>query len=109
MHRVALLEVETSALRKANEVLSKRRRAKKNRIRLGGSLTVQDAYDLLDQKDLDEQIKKEERQSRGLGGQAHRGPRRCGICGKPGHNARTCQKAEEISNVSDSEVSIVDA
>ncbi|KAJ6437534.1 hypothetical protein O9K51_09740 [Purpureocillium lavendulum] len=30
MHRVALLEAETSALRKANEALSKRRRAKKN-------------------------------------------------------------------------------
>jgi len=109
MHRVALLEAETSALRKANEALSKRRRAKKTRIRLGGSLTIQDAQDLLDQKDADEQVKKEAQRSRGLGGRAHGGPRCCGICGKPGHNARTCQKAEEISNVSNSEVSIVDS
>jgi hypothetical protein len=61
MHRVALLEAETSALRKANKALSKRRRAKKTRVRLSGSLTIQDAQDLLDQKDLDKQIKKEER------------------------------------------------
>ena len=41
MHEVALLRTEVSALRKANKELSKRRRAKKIRIRLGGSLTVQ--------------------------------------------------------------------
>ena len=69
---------------------------------------MQDAQGLLDQKDVDEQVKKEERQSRGLGGRAHRGPRCCSICGKPGHNVRTCQKAKEISNVSNFKVSIVD-
>jgi len=40
MHEVALLRIEVSALRKANEELSKRRRAKKTCLRLGGSLTV---------------------------------------------------------------------
>ena len=108
MHQVALLRAEVSSLRTANEALSKRRRAKKTRVRLGGSLTRQDAQDLLDQKDLDEQIGEEERNRRGREGAAHRKPQCCGICGKPGHNARTCQKAEEISNVSDSKVSIVD-
>ena len=100
MHRVALLEAETSTLRKANEALSKRRRGQRKRIQLGGSLTVQDVQDLLDQKDLDEQIKKEERQSGGRGGGSRRGVRRCGICGKPGHNARTCQNVTEEPNVS---------
>ena len=100
MHRVALLEAETSTLRKANEALNKRRRGQRKRIQLGGSLTVQDVQDLLDQKDLDEQIKKEERQSGGRGGGSRRGVRRCGICGKPGHNARTCQNVTEEPNVS---------
>ncbi len=45
MHQVALLLADVT-LRKANEALSKRRRAKKARVRLGGSLTVQDAHDL---------------------------------------------------------------
>jgi len=48
MHEMAFLRTEVSALRKANEGLSKRRRAKKTRVRLRGSLTVQDVQDLLD-------------------------------------------------------------
>jgi hypothetical protein len=50
MHRVAILESENASLRKANEALSKRRRAKTTRVQLGGSLAVQDAHNLLDQK-----------------------------------------------------------
>src|SRR5690606_20191066 len=50
MHEVALLRIEVSSLRKANEALSKRRRAKRTRVQLGGSLTVQAAQDLLAQK-----------------------------------------------------------
>jgi len=40
MHQVALLQLEVSSLRKANEVLSKRRRAKRTRVQLGGLLVV---------------------------------------------------------------------
>ena len=40
IYEVALLRTEVLVLRKANEGLSKRRRAKKTRIRLRGSLTV---------------------------------------------------------------------
>ena len=47
---MALLQSEVSSLRKANEALSKRRRAKKTRVQLGGSITVQEAQDLLDQR-----------------------------------------------------------
>jgi len=47
MHKVALLRSEVSSLRKANEALSKRQRAKRTRIQLGGLLTLQDAMDLL--------------------------------------------------------------
>ena len=50
MHQMALLTAEVSSLRKANEALSKRWRAKKIRVKLGGSLVVQDAKDQLDQK-----------------------------------------------------------
>jgi len=54
IYEVALLRAEVSALRKANKGLSKRRRAKKTHIRLGGSLTVQDARVLLDGKAVGE-------------------------------------------------------
>jgi len=62
MHEVALLRTEVYALHKANKELSKRRRAKKTRVRLGGSLTVQEAQDLLDQKAVGEQLAQETRQ-----------------------------------------------
>jgi len=107
MHEVALLRTEVSVLRKANEGLSKRRRAKKTRVRLGGSLTVQDAQDLLDQKAVGEQLAQETRQSGG----GVRGSRAkiqcCGVCGKPGHNARTCKEAAESSDSSVSDSVIV--
>lgn len=95
MHEVALLRAENSSLRKANEALSKRRRAKKTRVRLGGSLTIQDAQDSLDQKDVHGQIEQEMHQSSSRVGGARTNVRSCRICGKPGHNARTCQKAVE--------------
>jgi len=48
MYKVALLRTEVSTLQKANKGLRKRRRAKKTRVRLKGSLTVQEVQDLLD-------------------------------------------------------------
>jgi hypothetical protein len=109
MHQVALLRAENSSLHKANEALSKRRRAKKTRVRLGGSLTVQDAEDLLDQKAVDEQVMQENRQGGGRAGGARTKARCCGVCGKPGHNARTCQEAVESSDSATSDVIIVDS
>lgn len=53
MHQVTLLHVEVSILQGANEALSKRRRAKKTQVQLGGSLAVQDILNLLDQKVVD--------------------------------------------------------
>ena len=107
MHRVALLESEVSLLRKANEGLSKRRRAKKTRLRLGGSLSVQDAHNLLDQKAVGREGV-QETQSDGSGaGRVRTRVRCCGVCGKPGHNARTCQEAAEASDSAVSNVIIV--
>jgi hypothetical protein len=40
---MTLLSAEVRTLRAANEVLSKRRRAKKTRVRQGGALTIEDA------------------------------------------------------------------
>ena len=97
-HSVTLLTADNHSLRKANEALSKRRRAKKTRVRLGGALTVRDAQDLIAQKEVQEQIEHESRKNRGrqLEGCL---ARLCGNCKKPGHNARTCQKDENIIDV----------
>ena len=46
-HEMTLLAAEVRILRAANEALSKRRRAKKTRVRQGGALTVEDTQDIL--------------------------------------------------------------
>lgn len=97
MHRMALLQAEVTELREANTIISKCRRAKKTRVQLGGSLNIQDAGDLQDQRDVAQQVQQEMHGNGG--GLSCRQPRqrRCGICGKPGHNARTCQVEIESS------------
>ena len=46
-HELTLAQFELIALRKANEALSKRRRARKTRLRLRGTFTAGDAQDEL--------------------------------------------------------------
>ena len=107
MHQVALLRSENASLRKANEALSKRRRAKRTRVQLGGSLTVQDAQEVLGQGAVGgEGVQEMQPEGGGAGGGRTR-VRCCGVCGKPGHNARTCQEAAEVSDSAVSDVIIV--
>jgi hypothetical protein len=49
MHQLALLKAEKQNLRKANEELSRRRRAKTPRLRQGGSISIQEAQELRDE------------------------------------------------------------
>ena len=107
MHEVALLRSEVSSLRKANEALSKRRRAKRTHVQLGGLLMVQDAKDLLDQKAVVGEVAQEKEPDSGSAGGARTKVRCCGVCGKPGHNARTCQEAAEGSDSAVSDVIVV--
>ena len=58
-YEMTLLSAEVRSLRAANEALSKRRRAKKTRIRQGGALTVEDAQDVITQKDTEEQVRRD--------------------------------------------------
>ncbi|KID96092.1 transposase, partial [Metarhizium majus ARSEF 297] len=91
MHKMALLKAE-------NE---QRRRARRTRLRQGGSMTIDEGQALQDQNDVDEQITQEDRQTRRRKPRAEARGRRCGVCGKTGHNARTCQINVETSNEED--------
>ena len=51
-HELVLLREEVKDLRTANKVLSKRRRAKKIQLRQGGSLSMQEAEDLIDTREV---------------------------------------------------------
>ena len=106
---MALLTAEVSSLCKANEALSKRKKAKRTRVQLGGSLAIQDAKDLLGQKVVGGEGAQETQLGGGSAGGVCTRVRCCGVCGKPGHNARTCQKAAEASDSAVSDVIIVGA
>ena len=103
MHEVALLRAEVKTLREANSSLAKRRRANKTRVREGGTLSIGEGQDLLDQKDLDRQLGDETRASSSRARRAQPRERRCGTCGNTGHNARTCEIVVETSGDSDSD------
>jgi hypothetical protein len=91
MHQIALLRSENQILRQENEMLSRRRRTKKRRLREGGSLTLGEGQDLQSQSEVNVQLEEESRGSRGRRRKAETKQRRCGTCGKVGHNARRCQ------------------
>jgi DDE superfamily endonuclease/Tc5 transposase DNA-binding domain len=103
MHKFALLKAENQSLRQANEELSKRRRAKKIRLRQGGSLSQQEAQVLQDERDVEQQVKQEVRASSGRKPREETRARRCGNCNATGHNMRTCQIVVETSEEEDSE------
>ena len=89
-HELILLRAGNRELRAANEAQSKRRRAKKSRLQQGGSLSIQEAEDLVAEKKVGEQLNEEIRRGDRYVDRAEPRARRCGTCGKTGHNARTC-------------------
>jgi hypothetical protein len=95
-----LLAAEVRTLRKA---FSKRRRAKKTHVCQGGVLTIEDTLDILDQKDVDKQIRRDKRSEGGGQNIGQLTIRRCSTCREIGHNVRTCQEVRDISSSSDSE------
>jgi hypothetical protein len=97
MHELALLKTRVKDLEQANEILSRRQRAKRTRLQKGGAITVEKASQVIDQMDVDKQVVAESSKSGGQGRSAQPGVRRCSICGKGGHNAMTCQVVIETS------------
>ena len=60
-------------------------------------MTIQEASQVINQMDINTQLIAELSKSGGQGRSARPGVRRCGVYGKAGHNARTCQVVIEIS------------
>jgi hypothetical protein len=102
-HQLTLLAAENKCLREANEALSKRRRAKRTRLQDSGPLTGEEASQLLVEKGVVEQEGRDEGAGEGSSKRRKTGARLCGICRKPGHNARTCPEAVDVGSLSDSD------
>lgn len=97
MHQIALLKSEVQILREENERLSRRRRVKKKRLRQGGSLTVGQGQDTQGQNDFNVQLQEESRGNGRRKRKAETEQRRCGVCDRTRHNARSCQIEVEVS------------
>lgn len=98
-HQNTLLLAECHTHRRANEALSKRRRAKRTRVQHGGALVVEDAWDIVNQKEVDEQVQADKRAGSGATEAGRSTARHCSNCGKTGHNTRTCKVDAGISHV----------
>jgi len=103
MCQIALLQDEVKQLRKANETLSKRRRRKKGRLQEGGSLNIQEAQAIIDNRDIADQLKQEVKRGGDSRTRIETRARRCGNCNKTGHNSRTCGIVIETSEEEDFE------
>ncbi|KAJ6258110.1 hypothetical protein Dda_7025 [Drechslerella dactyloides] len=102
MHQMALIRAENTMLRSANEVLNKRRRLKRQRIQHGGTLTIHQADRILDGDATDEVVERPappKRQRTPQPEATSGNTRRCGKCGKHGHNIRTCQQESSGSEL----------
>ncbi|EDN95744.1 hypothetical protein SS1G_11623 [Sclerotinia sclerotiorum 1980 UF-70] len=86
-----LLAAEVHSLYKANEAFSKRWRARKALIRKGGVLSIEDKYDILEQENVEDQIRCDEFTNDDSSARRQATIRRCSKCGSASYNARICQ------------------
>ncbi|ENH71379.1 hypothetical protein FOC1_g10000087, partial [Fusarium oxysporum f. sp. cubense race 1] len=76
-------------LREANNMLSRRHRAKRTCLQNRGRMLIQEGQDSIDQMDMSTQVLAESSRSGGQGRSGQPKARRCRTCGKTRHNART--------------------
>jgi len=94
-HWLTLVEDRLKSLKKANQALSKRQRAKRTRIQEGGTCTRDIAKVLITKKEA-KRLKQQKTSSEGNNAEARPATQqRCSNCSKTGHNVRTCQEVKE--------------
>lgn len=103
MYWLVFLEEENRRLRKAQILLSKRRKVKRTRIQEGGLLSQQEAQEIVDKGVVEQQIEQETRGSSTRKPRVETGPRRCGTCHEVGHNVRSCSTIVVDTEEEDSE------
>jgi hypothetical protein len=102
LHKLALKDARIQELEEENEANSRRKRGKNNHLRDEGRMTIGIGQSQIDQRDVDMQVAAESSRSRGRGKSAGPGVRHCSVCGKSGHNARTCEEVIKVIENEDS-------
>ena len=78
--------------KRANEAASKQKQRKKKRIQQRGTLLKGEREDILAQREVEQQIEREQRQGGERSGLSRQALARCTRCRETGHNLRTCKK-----------------
>jgi hypothetical protein len=89
-HEITFLYADNQRLRKANHDLSKRRRAPKVYLKRNEAITTEEAFDLLSQKEIVDQIQGNNAPEEGNPEGVSLTQSRYGICKQPGYNKRIC-------------------
>jgi hypothetical protein len=92
MHTATLIAQHNKQLQAANAAASKRKGRKRKRIQKGGTLSQEEAQDLIAKREALALVEVERREERRAAGGSSRGIPHCSTCGEPGHNKRTCTK-----------------
>jgi hypothetical protein len=91
VHTQVLMAAEIIRLRAANKAASERKTRKKKRIQHRGTLSQQEAEEVVERRDAEALVEAEMSERVRTDGSGP-GSRRCGRCGGAGHNKRTCNK-----------------
>ncbi len=84
-----MLSAKIRLLRTANKAFSKRRRAKKTRIRQESVLTIENAYNIFSQNEVDKQIRRNKRLRERNQSDENPTVRRYSTCKETSYNSRT--------------------
>jgi hypothetical protein len=97
-HKLVLAQKEIAELKAANEAATRRKSHKRKRIQAEGILTIEDGARLAALKDFGARSdgKKSKRRVDAEVGEPSQ--RRCTVCKKTGHNARTCKYVAEVDS-----------
>ena len=101
LHQNALLSTRVHELEEQLAVVTKRKSRKRKRIQQGGTMEYGTAAAQVAAEASAAPQRSKKACSGGDQELAQPAVRRCGNCGRTGHNARTCQKDTEISSESD--------
>jgi hypothetical protein len=92
MHTATLIAQHNEQLQAANAAASERKSRKRKRIQKGGTLSQEEAQDLIAEREALALVEVERREERRAAGGSSRGIPHCSVCSEPGHNKRTCTK-----------------
>ena len=101
LHENVLMKARVRELEEQLAAVTKRRGRKRKRIQKGGTLDFGAGASQAAESASTRRIISKKARGGGSQEKAQPGQRHCGICGRVGHNARTCQKDVEEDSMLD--------